>query len=106
MEAARGLQELDEVPLRFRGSGNVKSADRFPITKWAMSQWGNREEAKSKNIKDVGTFGAQKILETEKDPGRAAAILLTALDAAYNSVLAVSSSTPRSKRCASLELRY
>ena len=34
-------------------SGNVENADRFPITNWAMSLWCNKEEAKSKNIKDV-----------------------------------------------------
>lgn len=72
-------------------NGNVKNADRSPLTKWAASLFGNKDESKPKNIKDVGIYVAQKILESEKDPGRAAAILLlTALDAAYNSVLAVS----------------
>lgn len=86
---------------------NVNNADRFPITKWTMRLWGKNEEAKWNNIIDVGKYVAQKKLETEKDPGRAAAILLlTALDAAYNSVLAVNSSTPRSNRCASLEPVY
>lgn len=42
-------------------------------------------------MRELGKLVAQRILESERDAGRAAAILLlTALDGAYNSVLAVS----------------
>ena len=47
--------------------------------------------SKPKSIKELGKLVAQRILESERDAGKAAAILLlTALDGAYNSVLVVS----------------
>ena len=72
-------------------SGNVRDATLMPVTRWARKLFGQGAETKPKSIKEVGKLVAQRIMESERDAGRTAAILLlTALDAAYNSVLAVS----------------
>ena len=63
----------------------------MPITRLARKLWGQGAESKPKSIKELGKLVAQRILESERDAGKAAAILLlTALDGAYNSVLVVS----------------
>ena len=63
----------------------------MPITRFARKLWGQGAESKPKSIKELGKLVAQRILESERDAGKAAAILLlTALDGAYNSVLVVS----------------
>ena len=75
-------------------SGNIRDANLMPVTKWATKLFGQGTESKPKSIKDVGKLVAQRLLESERDAGRAAAILLlTALDGAYNSVLAVNRPT-------------
>ena len=72
-------------------SGNVRDATLMPVTRWARKLFGQGADSKPKSIKEVGKLVAQRIMESERDAGRTAAILLlTALDAAYNSVLAVS----------------
>ena len=72
-------------------SGNIRDATLMPVTRWARKLFGQGAESKPKSIKEFGKLVAQRILESERDAGRAAAILLlTALDGAYNSVLAVS----------------
>ena len=72
-------------------SGNIRDAALMPVTRWARKLFGQGAESKPKSIKQLGKLVAQRILESERDTGRAAAILLlTALDGAYNSVLAVS----------------
>ena len=72
-------------------SGNVRDATMMPVTRWARKLFGQGTESRPKSIKELGKLVAQRILESEKDAGRAAAVLLlTALDGAYNSVLAVS----------------
>ena len=63
----------------------------MPITRLARKLWGQGPESKPKSIKELGKLMAQRILKSERDAGKAAAILLlTALDGAYNSVLVVS----------------
>ena len=65
-------------------SGNIKEANR-----WFF------RVSPTNHIKHLGITVAARILEQEKDTGKAAAILLlTALDSAYNSVLAVRLSYP------------
>ena len=72
-------------------SGNVRDATLMPVTRWARKLFGQGGESKPKSIKEVGKLVAQRTMDCEKDAGKTAAILLlTALDAAYNSVLAVS----------------
>ena len=74
-------------------NGNAKEVDRFWITKrfFACFNDGNANNA-SKNMRKLGITVAERILATEKDVGKTAAVLLLiALDGAYNSVLAVSS---------------
>ena len=72
-------------------SGNVRDTTLMPVTRWARKLFGQGGESKPKSIKEVGKLVAQRIMDCEKDAGKTAAILLlTALDAAYNSVLAVS----------------
>ena len=73
---------------------NVLEASRLTITQWIRSSlrylfwFGKRVD---NPMTKLGFKVAQRILEHEKDSGRAAAILLlNALDSAYNSVLAVS----------------
>ena len=61
-------------------SGNIKEANK----------WFSSLDHSSSHIKKLGIKVAKSVLEREKDRGRAATILLlTALDSAYNSVLAV-----------------
>ena len=72
-------------------SGTIRDASVMPITRFARKLFGQGAESKPKSMKELGKLVAQRILESERDAGRAAAILLlTALDGAYNSVLAVS----------------
>ena len=72
-------------------SGNIKDATLMPVTRWVRKLFGQGAESKPKSMRELGKLVAQRILESERDAGRAAAILLlTALDGAYNSVLAVS----------------
>lgn len=72
-------------------SGTIKEANKFSISRWVSSLGGGNNESPSKQMKNVGIIVAQRVLEREKDAGRAAAVLLlTALYGAYNSVLAVS----------------
>ena len=68
-------------------SGNIKEAN-----KWWFPRvlFGGNSDTVANHMKHLGTTVAKRILEQEKDTGKAAAILLlTALDSAYNSVLAV-----------------
>ena len=68
-------------------SGNIKEA-----TKWRLPGFlsGGNTDTPANHMKQLGKKVAKRILEQEKDTGKAAAILLlTALDSAYNSVLAV-----------------
>ena len=85
--------------------GNILEASRWPISKPFLglatfvgglfkSKAASDNSAAIKGMKDLGKLAADRILKKEKDSGKAAAILLlTALDIAYISVLAVGSST-------------
>ena len=78
--------------LNLAESGNVRNATQMPLTKWVTSLLGKREEVKPKSIVDVGKLVARRILDSEKDVRKTAAVLLlTALDGAFNSVLVVRS---------------
>lgn len=68
-------------------SGNIKEANRW---RFLRVLFGGNTDTPANHMKQLGTTVAKRILEHEKDTGRAAAmLLLTALDSAYNSVLAV-----------------
>lgn len=68
-------------------NGNIWQANRWSITRDFISM--GKEE--SNPMVELGFKVAERILEHERDAGSSAAILLlTALDSAYNSVLAVS----------------
>ena len=74
---------------------NVLEASRWSITRWSRDTlgyiWRIGRKRKANPMAELGLRVAKHIIEHEKDSGRAAAILLlTALDSAYNSVLAVS----------------
>ena len=70
-------------------SGNIKEGNRWSLTRYFL---GGNSDTPANHMKHLGRTVAKRILEQEKDTGKAAAILLlTALDSAYNSVLAVCS---------------
>ena len=72
-------------------SGSVREANRYRITSFARGLLSGKVDSHSNHVQDLGIAIARRILEQEPDTGKAAAILLlTALDSAYNSVLAVS----------------
>lgn len=69
-------------------SGNIRAARKFSLRSY-FSKNGTDESPETK-MKDFGMKIAKSVLEQDKDAGRATAtLLLTALDGAYNSVLAV-----------------
>jgi hypothetical protein len=68
-------------------SGNIKEANKWRFPKVLF---GAKTDTPANHMKQLGMTVAKRILEQENDTGKAAAILLlTALDSAYNSVLAV-----------------
>ena len=74
---------------------NILEASRWPLTRWAKNTlgyvWPFGKRSSKNPMTALGLKVAEKVLEHERDAGRAAAILLLiALDSAYNSVLAVS----------------
>lgn len=77
-------------------NGNVKEANQFLITRMVTGCFKAWDAHTAKPMNSAGKMVAQRVLENERDVGRAAAVLLlTALDGAYNSVLAVGSSIPK-----------
>lgn len=70
--------------------GNIKTA-----ASWSLSRLFGKHDPKPKNMGELGTLVARQTLKREdNDFNKAAAILLlTALDGAYNFVLAVSNFT-------------
>ena len=71
--------------------GSIREANRWEVTKFAVGLFGTTKESPANHMKVLGMKVAKRILENEKDTGKAAAmLLLAALDSAYNSVLAVS----------------
>ena len=65
--------------------GNIAEANQWGITQTLFGR------KRSNAMTDLGFFIAQRVLEFEKDAGKAAAILLlVCLDFAYNSVVSVS----------------
>ena len=67
-------------------NGNIWQANRWSITR-DLIPMGKQE---SNLMVELGFKVAERVLKHERDAGRSAAILLlTALDSAYNSVLAV-----------------
>ena len=75
-----------EVLLELIESGNLKAASRFSLSHFFGG------EKTPQNIQEIGMTVARQTLKRENNIlGKAAAVLLlTALDGAYNSVLAVS----------------
>lgn len=66
--------------------GSIKSASQWRISSYLF---GSKADTSPNHMRNLGMAVAKRILEQESDSGKAAAILLlTALDSAYNSVLA------------------
>ena len=80
-----------EFLLKLAEEGNILEASRWGISKFGRSFFSKHDhEVTSKAMKALGRSVAARILEDERDGGKAAAmLLLTALDVAYISVLAV-----------------
>lgn len=80
--------------LNLTKQGNICNAARWPPTRWIRNGLGfivSCGKSGSNPMEALGFKVAQEVLKNEKNAGRAAAILLlTGLDSAYNSVLAVS----------------
>ena len=87
--------------LRLAEEGNILEASRYALSRTLRGLFKRKPHSRydmaSDSMRVLGHSVADTILEDERDSGKAAAILLlTALDVAYISVLAVSNGRPLS----------
>ena len=92
-----------EFLLNLAKEGNILEASRWGVTRSLRGLFNQKpvsiRDQETGQMKALGLAAAQRILEQEKDSGKAAAILLlVALDVAYISVLAVCRSSPKLRK--------